>query len=113
VPSISEDWPGIRNRSCKIKKRMGSKRAYLMRAIAVCVKAASDMDGHLFLSVENLGKTEGNEGGRAYTLGPMWWTKHYSPMLGRIAGRMEPGEDSEGNQSNKKAQSYKYVSTAI
>jgi hypothetical protein len=109
VPSLSEHWEGIHNQSYKIKKRMGSKRAYLMRAIAVCIKTAHDMHGLLYVSIEVLGKTDTDEGGRAYTLGPMWWTKHFSPLLGRIAGRKEPGEDSEGKQSNKKAEKYKYV----
>jgi hypothetical protein len=109
VPSLSEHWEGINNQSYKIKKRMGSKRAYILRAIAVCIKTAHDMGGLLFVSIEMLGRTDTREGGQCYTVGPMWWTKHYSPMLGRIAGRKEPGEDSDGNQSNKKAQSYKYA----
>lgn len=109
VPSLSESWEGINNQSYKIKKRMGSKRAYLMRAIAVCIKTAHDMHGLLYVSIEMLGRTDTDEGGRAYTIGPMWWTKHFSPLLGRIAGRKTPGEDSEGKQSDKKADRYKYV----
>jgi hypothetical protein len=111
VPSLSERWEGINNQSYKIKKRMGSKRAYLLRAMAVCIRTASHMDGHLLISIENLGRTETQEGAQCYTLGPMWWTRHYSPLLGRIAGRKEPGEDSDGQQSNTKAESYKYVTT--
>lgn len=107
VPSISDSWEGINNQSYKIKKRMGSKRAYLMRAIAVCFRTAHDMHGHLYVSVENLGKTDTDSGSRAYTEGPMWWTKHYSPLLGMLAGRKEPGEDSEGKQNDKKAEKYK------
>jgi hypothetical protein len=109
VSSINENWGGINNQSYKIKKRMGSKRAYLLRGMAVCIQKTKHMDGHLFLSIELLGRTETQEGGLCYTQGPMWWTRHYSPLLGRIAGRKEPGEDSDGKQSNKKAESYKYV----
>ncbi|KAF2435122.1 hypothetical protein EJ08DRAFT_656756 [Tothia fuscella] len=110
VPSVSEQWEGIRHQQYKIKKRMGSKRAYLMRAIAVCLKTAHDMSGYLYLSVEVLGRTETDEGGRAYTVGPMWWTKHFSPLLGRIAGRKEPGEDNESNHTckSKKAERYNF-----
>jgi hypothetical protein len=113
VPSLSENWGGINNQSYKIKKRMGSKRAYLLRAMAVCIKRTKHMDGHLFLSIEMLGRTQTREGGLCYTQGPMWWTRHYSPLLGRIAGRKEPGEDTDGKQSNKKAESYKYVQTQL
>lgn len=102
VQGIDDGWPGIQEQGYKIKKRMGSKRAYLMRGLAVALQKTKHMDGSLFISVENLGKTEGEEGGRCYTVGPMWYTKHYSPVLGRIANRKEPsGGESETSNSAK------------
>ncbi len=105
VGGIDEQWPGIQDQGYKIRKRMGSKRAYLMRGLAVALQKTKHMDGSLFVSVENLGKTESNGDVRSYTIGPMWYTKHYSPMLGRIAGRKEPSED--GNIPHSKAERYK------
>jgi len=98
VPSINENWQGIKDQSYKVKKHMGSKRAYLLRAIAVCFQKTKHMDGHLFLSIEVLGKSQEQSGGRCYTVGPMWCTKHYSPMLGRITGKKEPSEDEKNDK---------------
>jgi hypothetical protein len=106
VDEISEQWPGIHDQAYKIKKRMASKRAYFMRGLAVALRKTKHMDGSLFLSVENLGKTKDDDGGRCYTIGPMWYTKHYSPMLGRIANRKEPSGDNTPG-SNPRAQRYK------
>jgi hypothetical protein len=110
VDRIDENWPGIKEGEYKVRKRMGSKRAYLMRAIAVCFGRAKHWNARLYVSVENLGITPGEEGGRCYTIGKIWWTKHYSPLLGRIANRKETAEDekdkAEGNTKTK-AQRYK------
>ncbi|GAM86343.1 hypothetical protein ANO11243_043570 [Dothideomycetidae sp. 11243] len=95
VSRIDENWPGIKEQAYSIKKRMGSKRAYLVRAVATCIRATKHMNGDLLISVEVLGRTKDENGGRAYTVGPSWWVKHYSPMLGRITGMKEDhdGED--------------------
>lgn len=117
VDQIDENWQGIKNQEYGIKKRMGSKRAYMLRAMAVCVGKNHHMDGHLYVSVENLGRTTDDDGSRCYTLGPMWWTKHYSPMLGRLTGRTEDndgdGKDDQTGKDVKKAQTYKYVFATI
>jgi hypothetical protein len=104
---IGEGWQGIKDGQYKIMKRSGSKRAYLIRLFAACIRKSKHLNGHLFLSVECLGRTETENGGRAYTVGPMWFTKHYSPMLGRIANRKEPGEDKRGNDDKSKPEKYK------
>ncbi|KAF2810141.1 C2 domain-containing protein [Mytilinidion resinicola] len=109
VGQINEQWAGIKEQSYPIKKRMGSKRAYFVRAIAACFNKNTHMTGHLYVSVQVLGRTEGDEGGRAYTLGPCWWTKHYSPLLGRITGKKDVGdEESEKAKSKNKAQQYNF-----
>jgi hypothetical protein len=111
VHGLDEQWPGIQKQAYKIKKRMASKRAYIMRGIAVALQKTKHMDGSLFVSVENLGRTKDEDGGRCYTVGPMWYTKHYSPMLGRLAGRKEPSADESPRcaRSRRKAERYKYA----
>ncbi|KAK4936560.1 hypothetical protein LTR28_010131, partial [Elasticomyces elasticus] len=47
VDGIDENWPGIKNQPYKIRKRAGSKRAYLIRAFATCVKLSEHMYGEL------------------------------------------------------------------
>lgn len=89
VANIDEHWGGIKDQGYKIKKRMGSKRAYALRGIAVCLGRAHEMSGRLFVSVKVLGKSPGDEGGRAYTTGLNYWCQHRSPLLGRIAGRKD------------------------
>lgn len=107
VSSISEGWSGIQNQSYEIKKRAGSKRAYFVRAVAACMSKAKDMDAQLYVSVEVLGRTKDENGGRAYTIGPMWYTRHYSSVLGRMTGKKSPGEAKDGDDDPKKAERYK------
>ncbi|KAI9797007.1 MAG: hypothetical protein M1833_005840 [Piccolia ochrophora] len=105
VEGISESWSGLREESFKIKKRMGSKRAYLIRGCAVLLSHGLKMSGNVILSVEVLGRTEG-DGGKTYTIGPQLWSTHYSPLIGRLAGTKEPGQRSPGMKPA--AERYKY-----
>ncbi len=107
VENIQEGWEGINEQAYKIRKRMGSQRAYAIRAVARCFQMAKHMHGYVYISIELLGRTEDDDGGRAYTLGPQWWTRHYSPLLGRIANRKEPDDGETG--CRRKAERYKYV----
>ncbi|KAF1815979.1 hypothetical protein P152DRAFT_391164 [Eremomyces bilateralis CBS 781.70] len=109
VPRLDENWSGIQRHRYKIKKRMGSRRAYFVRFLAVCFGITKHINGELEVSVEVLGRTgeaEGvgeNEGGRAFTIGPCWWTKHYSPMLGRLVGqKVEVGSEHDEEKSSSK-----------
>ena len=106
VDRLSANWPGINNQGYAIEKRSGSKRAYLVRIFAACIRTTKHLNGQLYLSIEVLGRTATDNGGRAYTLGPIWFTKHYSPLLGRLAGRKEPGENADKTET--KTESYKY-----
>ncbi|KAF2876477.1 hypothetical protein BDV95DRAFT_560786 [Massariosphaeria phaeospora] len=99
--SISEQWPGIRDQSYPIKKRMGSKRAYLLRAFAVCFNKVEHMTGALRVSVEVLGRTKDENGGRTYTIGPQFWIRHYSPLLGRLLGQKEPSQGAVSMRTGK------------
>ena len=94
---ISESWPGIAEQGYKIKKRSGSKRAYLVRGCAAMFSRGLHMSGQLFLGVEMLGRTQ-QQGGRIFTIGPQYWTQHFSPMIGRLAGVKEPGKMGKTEQ---------------
>ncbi|KAK2750097.1 hypothetical protein FQN57_004589 [Myotisia sp. PD_48] len=84
VPELTESWPGLKEQVFRIRKRMGSQRAYLLRAIVAAVSRNTSVNGLLYVSIENLGRTPGEDGGQMYTLGPNYWRKHFSPMLGLL-----------------------------
>ena len=93
VPAL-EGWNGVHQKKYHIEKKAGSKRAYVVRAVATCFRVAKHMHGDIFVSMDVLGKTpEDGQNGRMYTLGPQWWTRHYSPLLGRIANTHDPTEE--------------------
>ena len=102
VDSLSEGWSGIAEQTYKIKKRMGSKRAYFIRGCAAMFSRSVHMSGDLMVSVQVLGKTDTDNGGRLWTMGPCNWSQHLSPMIGRLAGTKEPGEKG-------KTEKYTYV----
>lgn len=93
VPSL-QGWAGMQQQKYHIEKKAGSKRAYVVRAVATCFRVAKHMHGDIYISMEVLEKTpEDGQNGRMYTLGPQWWTRHYSPLLGRIANTHDPAEE--------------------
>ncbi|OQO07491.1 hypothetical protein B0A48_07188 [Cryoendolithus antarcticus] len=95
VNSLGQHWEGLKEQRYAIEKRTGSKRAYAIRAVATCFRMAEHMHGYLYLSVSMVGPTpEDGQNGRLYTIGPQWWTRHYSPLLGRLANVQDPGNDA-------------------
>lgn len=104
VGNIGEGWSGIKEQPYKIKKKSGSKRAYLVRGCAALFNRGLEMSGEVILSVELLGRTEGDAGGQCYTVGPCHYTRHTSPMIGRLAGTKDANED---NPNEKGAEKYK------
>ncbi|KAG9206128.1 hypothetical protein G6514_004849 [Epicoccum nigrum] len=113
--SVNENWAGIREQVYPLRKRMVSKRAFLLRAVAVCIRKAEHMSGTLTVSAEVLGRTQDEHGGRCYTVGPQFWIRHYSPLLGRLLGQKEP--DESGNISRRtgktKAERYNFQSNQL
>lgn len=96
VPSLSEDWPGIKEQSYKIKKRFGSKRVYVFTNVSAFA-TGHHKESFLVVSAECLGRTPGNQGGQMYTIGPNHWFKHFSPLIGRLAGTKEvQSQDANG-----------------
>lgn len=105
VNHVDEDWPGIEDQRFDIKKRMGSKRAYMLRGIVATFNHSIHMGGYLYLSAEVLGKSE-EPHGRMYTVGPAYWFKHYSPMIGRMLGTRAPGSSNGSEGSDSKTEKY-------
>lgn len=105
VNNIGEGWGGIKEQTFELKKRTGSKRAYAFRGIAAMLNKSVKLHGRLILSVENLGHSPGISGGRSYTVSPLTWSRHHSPLIGRIAGTKarETGPDGK-----KKAARYNF-----
>lgn len=85
-------------REFKLHKKGSSIRAYTLRWGKTLIKTHSNMHVRLTVSMEVLGKTE-EEVGKAYTLDCFWW-KHFSPMIGRIAGT-KAQDDSKGIEKTK------------
>ena len=104
IKCISERWGGLTEQSYTIKKRMASKRAYLIRGCAALISSNVKMNGNLIVSVECLGRSEG-DGGRAYTLGPLPWSRHHSPLIGRLTGTKDRSETEDGK---KKPERYNF-----
>ena len=113
--TVNENWGGIREQAFPLRKRMVSKRAFVLRAVAVCIRKAEHMSGTLTVSAEVLGRTQDEHGGRCYTIGPQYWIRHYSPLLGRLLGQKEP--DESGNVSRRtgktKADRYNFQSNQL
>lgn len=103
VNNIGENWPGIREEAFGIKKRMGSKRAYLIRGCVSMLNKNVHMNGNLYVSAHVLGISD-KPFGRMYTVGKTFWYKHYSPMIGRLAGTKAPG--SSGKDKSGKSEKY-------
>lgn len=101
VDRIDDNWKGFKERKFEVKKRMGSKRAYTFRGCAALVSRNIKMGGEVYVSIENLGKSEG-DGGRAYTVSPLPWSQHFSPLIGMLAGTKDKTETKNGKKSTEK-----------
>ncbi|KAJ5291109.1 hypothetical protein N7478_000360 [Penicillium angulare] len=96
VPSLSEGWAGFKEQSFKIKKRFGSKRVYVFTNVSAFA-TGHHKESFLIMSIECLGKTPGTDGGQLYTLGPNHWFKHFSPLIGRLAGVKDQIQNHDTN----------------
>lgn len=106
ISSIGEGWSlGPDGQWFDIKKRMGSKRAYLAKAITSTLEKGVKMTGRLHLYMQVLGRSEGF-GAQMYTVGPGTFFKHYSPMLGRLTGIKVNEDSSEDEKDEDKLEKY-------
>ncbi|KAJ5218272.1 uncharacterized protein N7498_000371 [Penicillium cinerascens] len=102
VPHLSENWPGIKEQSFKVKKRFGSKRVYVFTNVSAFA-TGHHKESFLVMSIEVLGKTAGDNGGQMYTVGPNHWFKHFSPLIGRLIGTKDQvqGDDGSGKAPSR------------
>eukprot|EP01057_Protomagalhaensia_wolfi_P003177 Protomagalhaensia_wolfi_Nauph_80__3176@NODE_3230_length_850_cov_56_565968_g117_i1_p1_GENE_NODE_3230_length_850_cov_56_565968_g117_i1NODE_3230_length_850_cov_56_565968_g117_i1_p1_ORF_typecomplete_len231_score41_35C2/PF00168_30/8_3e12_NODE_3230_length_850_cov_56_565968_g117_i180772 len=109
VPQLVDTWKGPTKQAFTLKRRLASKRALALRAAAVAVRLAASKAASITLSIELLGRTQDpyNMGGRTYTIGPLFWVKHSSPLLGVLVNVYDDGGDQdikydkEGNKIRK------------
>ncbi|KAJ5114564.1 hypothetical protein NUU61_000323 [Penicillium alfredii] len=94
--SLSDQWPGIKEQSFKVKKRFGSKRVYLFTNVSAFA-TGHHQESFLVVSIECLGRTPGDQGGQMYTIGPNHWFKHTSPLIGRLAGTKDHVQSQDGS----------------
>lgn len=118
IPSLSENWEGIQNQGFKLLAHGGSIRAYMLQTVTTCFRENKHFRGHLFLSMEMLGRTkEDGQNGRLYTVGPARWIRHFSPMLGRLAHIKEPDQEDEaqnnGGEQKKNVEHYNFQANQV
>ncbi|KAI0970224.1 hypothetical protein F4678DRAFT_133247 [Xylaria arbuscula] len=127
VFNVSESWEGFAppGKVFDVKKRVGSKRAYLLKAATSLGRHVS-MTPRLYISAVVLGKSDPPHG-QIYTVGPTYYFQHFSPMIGRMTGikviKDEPtdsqGQDAQSNTetdsktADKKAQKYDFQANEI
>ncbi|KAI1811433.1 hypothetical protein GGS20DRAFT_106083 [Poronia punctata] len=123
VYGLNDTWPGFSNKMFEVKKRVGSKRAYLLKAATTAFQSGASMSPRLYLSTTVLGKSDPPHG-QIYTVGPTYYFKHFSPMIGRLAGvkvsNHDDHEDHDGppdeeqhKHTEKKTQKYDFQATEI
>lgn len=107
-------WKDVHKRAYEIQKRKAKKRVNMMRFCCASVDVFSrprrgreSQEEELVVSIEVLGETQKeDEVGKAYTIGPLRWRQHYSPMIGRVAGTEQPKEGEQEKQQGEKTEPY-------
>ncbi|KAF8695599.1 C2 protein, partial [Rhizoctonia solani] len=91
--SAEEDWGQVRNgmnverKEASVKKRRGGIRAIISTFItAAFSRSVSKHGGNVVISVKVLGLSQNQKDRRPYTLGPHYYSIHFSPLLGRMIG---------------------------
>ncbi|QRV86963.1 C2 domain-containing protein [Ceratobasidium sp. AG-Ba] len=87
------DWGKVREgldiarREAPIKKRRGGARAFVSTYVTAMVsKGVSPKSATVAVSVRVLGPSANQEDQRVYTLGPNYYSLHFSPLLGKMIG---------------------------
>ncbi|KAL6904114.1 hypothetical protein GGI43DRAFT_311102 [Trichoderma evansii] len=120
VGSISEDWPGIPppGQEFQAKKRVMSKRAFILKGIASAISHGTHLAPRLRISMQVLGKSE-PPFAQMCTLAPTRWIKHNSPMIGRLIGTKVNTNESDdekhhdGEGSDPKSTKYDFQANEI
>ncbi|KAI0416111.1 hypothetical protein F5X98DRAFT_364695 [Xylaria grammica] len=108
VYGVNESWEGLGppGKAFNVKKRMGSKRAYLLKAATSALHKDVSMTPRLYVSAVVLGKSDPPHG-QIYTVGPTFYFKHFSPMIGRLTGikvNKDEAADTQGHDDDSTAQ---------
>ena len=82
---LGEHWKGLNKEEFKLKKSGAHPLVYGLRWCTSIVRSSRNLHAKLIISVEILGKTEGEDMGKAFTLNNFYF-KHFSPLIGKIAG---------------------------
>lgn len=114
IPHVDENWEGFgpSGKVFDVKKRSGSKRAYLAKAATSAFSKNRCMTATLHLGIEVLGVSDPPYA-QMCTVAPCYWFKHYSPMIGRLT-RTKVNRDEEsdaqayrrGGDEDKNAKKY-------
>ncbi|KAI1495821.1 hypothetical protein F5X99DRAFT_402294 [Biscogniauxia marginata] len=128
VPYVGEDWEGFAppGKEFEVKKRAGSKRAYILKACASAFSHGVSMTPRLFVSALVLGRSDPPHG-QMYTVGPTYYFKHFSPMIGRMMGikvnkdeaddandhEARPASSHTGKQADRGTQKYDFQANEI
>lgn len=102
IPSVDENWAGLGpdGQIFEVRKRSGSKRAYLFKAISNALTKGGSMTPLLHLSMELVGKSDPPHA-QMYTVGPTCYVKHFSPMIGRLTGIKVNKDETEDSNPHK------------
>ncbi|GAB1317394.1 C2 domain-containing protein [Madurella fahalii] len=119
VPYVDENWEGLgpEGRIFEVKKRSGSKRAYIVRGATSVLCGDCSVTPRLHISIKVLGKSDPPHA-QMYTVGPTTWVKHYSPMIGRLTGvKVNKGEQDDaepsGQQGDRQTKKYDFQANEI
>ncbi|KAL6872862.1 hypothetical protein J3F83DRAFT_713334 [Trichoderma novae-zelandiae] len=120
VGSITDDWPGIPppGQEFEAKKRVMSKRAFILKGIASAIVHGTHIAPRLRLSMQILGKSDPPYA-QMCTIAPTRWIKHNSPMIGRLIGQKVNANESDDEKSHDgsddapKSQKYDFQANEI
>ncbi|KAH6608451.1 hypothetical protein Trco_001797 [Trichoderma cornu-damae] len=120
VGSICQDWAGIPppGQEFEAKKRVMSKRAFILRGIASAISHGGHLAPRLRISIQVLGESA-PPFAQMCTLAPTRWIKHNSPMIGRLVGTKVNAHESDdekehnGHDHEPKSQKYDFQANEI
>lgn len=109
VHHLHDGWEGLGpdGHVFEVKRRSGSKRAYLAMGVTALLCANRHMSPRLHLSMEVLGRSDPPHA-QMYTVAPTAWVKHYSPMIGRLTGVKVKRDDGDESASRGSEGTHKY-----
>lgn len=97
IPHVDENWEGFgpEGKVFEVKRRRGSKRAYLAKAATSALHKNRSMTATLHMGIEVLGVSDPPYA-LMCTIAPCYWFKHYSPTIGRLT-RTKVNRDEESD----------------